>query len=208
MRLILVRHGETSWNREGRIQGHSQEALNDRGLCQAEALADSLSCESPIVVYTSPLKRSIGTAEAIARSWNLKPKVLNALMEADAGELDGMPVNEMAGRYPEFMARWRSDPSTSVMPGGEALIQVQDRVWTCIQKLHKKHQSKTVIAVSHNFAILSLLCRALDIPLKYFGRFKLNLGSYSVLEFQEQRIVLLHHNNHSHQKNNHHPPGE
>lgn len=215
MRLVLVRHGETEWNREGRIQGHSDGRLNQRGLRQAEALAsalrpflEGLRQHGPVALYASPVARARQTAKAIGDACGLAVVPLDALAEVNAGELDGLKAAEMRERYPEFMERWRRSPSTAVMPGGESLAQLQERVWDAVQGLLQRHAGETVVAVSHNFAIQSLLCRALDVSLDHFGRFRIDLGAFSVLDLGQRHAVLLRHNDRCHLEDLDLPPRE
>ena len=193
-----MRHGETEWNREGRIQGHNDGALNERGRRQAEAVGLALRLEHPTAVYASPLSRARQTAEAIASACHLSVVPVEALVEADAGELDGLKGSEMQERYPEFMQLWRQDAATAVMPGGESMAQVQLRVWGAVANLLRHHTEDTVVAVSHNFAIQSLLCRALGVPLNNFRRFRIDLGAFSILEFREPGPMLVRHNERCH----------
>ncbi|MDZ4278951.1 MAG: histidine phosphatase family protein, partial [Dehalococcoidia bacterium] len=102
-------------------------------------------------------------------------------------------------RYPDFLRRWLSDDLAGVpMPGGETLRQVQQRAWSAVETLRERHADATVAAVTHNFVILSLLCRALDLPLARFRRLRHDLAAVSVLELTAERQVLVALNDRSH----------
>ena len=117
MKLILVRHGETDQNRDGRVQGASNASLNSTGRSQAQALGHSLR-EVPLdAVYSSPQARALETAKAIAQRHGLLTRVEDGLREVDVGELDGLTGEEMRERYPDFMKEWMRNVYPLRMPG-------------------------------------------------------------------------------------------
>lgn len=183
MRLILVRHGETQWNRENRVLGHTEIELNEEGRRQAERVALALREEEVAAIYCSPLKRARETAEAIARFHRVGLEVDGAFKEMDAGELDGLTYEEMRDRYGDFLREWIRDASALRMPGGESLAQVQHRAWQGVEGIIDRHPQGVVIVVSHNFAILCIICRALGLDLSQFRRLRLNVASISTLNF-------------------------
>lgn len=181
MRLLLVRHGETPYNREGRVQGQSQERLTPLGRRQAESAGRLLKGYIPHALYTSPLPRAVETAHIIAQHLALEPLILPNLAEMHLGEVDGLTIAELRQRYPAFLNAWRNDPATAVAPQGESLKDVQERVWQTVEDLLQRHPQDTVVAVSHNFAILALLTRALGLPLHGFRQFRLDPGGVVAL---------------------------
>ncbi|MBI4336213.1 MAG: histidine phosphatase family protein [Chloroflexi bacterium] len=191
MRLILVRHGETELNRQGRVQGQSREGLNPRGWLQAQAAARALEGVALDAVFTSPLPRALETARTIAQPHGLEVVVLDGLMEADVGEMDGLTGAEMRQRFPEFMANWGRDAGATPMPGGESLARVQSRAWEAVEGIRQAHQGDTVAAVSHNFTIHTLLSRALGMPLPSFRSFRMDLGAFAVLRLPREGPALL-----------------
>ena len=193
MRLFLVRHGETQRNREGQVQGRGDQDLTDVGRKQAAAVARALIRENVTALYSSPLKRAVETAEIIGAELGLPVQVAEDMAEADVGGLDGLTSEEMRARYPDFMALWDHDPGSAVMPGGESLAQVQERVWRLVQSLLGAHPEANVVAVSHNFTIGTLVCKVLGLPLVSFRRLRVDLGSVSAVELREgrNRLVLL-----------------
>ena len=191
MRLILVRHGETRLNKEGRIQGLSDAPLNSTGRAQASAIAEVLAEDLHFELYTSPVPRALQTARIIGDSLRLPLTPLKALEEADAGRLDGLTGQEMRIKHPEFAEQWARDPSTARMPGGESLVQVQKRAWGAIEELAGRHPNDTVVAVSHNFTIQTVICRFLDVPLRNAQRFKQDIGSITRLELSLPTGFLL-----------------
>ena len=198
MMLILVRHGETRLNRAGRILGLCDLPLNETGRAQADALARALRSALPFRLYTSPVARAVETAQAISSTLRVPANPLEGLAEADAGELEGLTGGEMRARFPEFARRWDEDPATATMPGGESLAQVQCRAWSAVQRLLADHETETVVAVTHNFAIQAVLCGALEMPLRNFRRLRQDVGSISRLELTGSSSSLLSLNDTSH----------
>ena len=193
MKLLLVRHGETQWNHEGRALGRGEQRLTDAGREQASAVARVLSRENIEAIYSSPLKRALETAKTIGSVLGLPVKVSEELVEVDAGELEGLTSEEMRTRYPDFMALWDRDPGNAVMPGGEPMSQVQERVWQLAQCFMRERPEANVVAVSHNFAIQTVICKALGLPLSAFRNLRVNLASISALELHQDRgrLILL-----------------
>ncbi|TET39500.1 MAG: histidine phosphatase family protein [Dehalococcoidia bacterium] len=190
MRLILVRHGETQWNRENRVLGHTEIKLNEEGRKQVESVALALREEKVAAIYCSPLKRTRETAEAIARFHQVGVEVDEAFKEMDAGELDGLTYEEMRDRYGDFLREWIRDAASLRMPGGESLAQVQQRAWQGVEGIIDRNPEGVVIVVSHNFAILCIICRALGLDLSQFRRLRLNVASISILNFGGWGIQL------------------
>ena len=161
LRVILVRHGETHLNRDGRIQGVNDTSLDEVGRSQARAVAKALSRDLPFQLYASPVARARETAQIIAQALGVPSKTVAEFREADAGELEGLTGAEMRERYPEFAERWAEDSGTAQMPGGESLAEVQNRAWQAVGRISEAHGEDTVGVVSHNFVIQTVGCRLL-----------------------------------------------
>ena len=191
MKLILVRHGETESNRLGRIQGVSDTPLNDAGRAQAEAAAAALTADAPFTLYSSPLPRALQTAQAIGARNHIQPVEVEDLIEMDVGEFEGLPGPKLRERFPEVMRVWDEDPASAVMPGGESLRDVRDRAWPAVEFLAERHDSETVVAVTHNFTIHAIVCAALDMPLNNFRKLRIDLGAITRLEISGARTTLV-----------------
>ncbi len=190
MRLILIRHGETLWNETKRFQGISDIELSSKGRGQACALARSLKKEPLAMIYTSPLIRARQTADCIARHHACPVVVVDGLKELNQGQLEGLTGEDLRRDYPGFLPQWLMDPEETVLPGGESLGLLQRRAWAVIEDLAQKHQGETVAAIAHSFVILAILCRALEIPLRAFRRFRQDPTAKNILEFHEKGITL------------------
>jgi broad specificity phosphatase PhoE len=191
VRIVLVRHGETSWNQEGRFQGQNSIELNAVGLRQAQDVAAAMRTACPGVIYSSPLARALQTAEVIGQVQSLPVTQMNGLKELNLGRAEGLNNVQMQDRYPDLMRRWRTDPAGVRMPDGETLYELQARARRAVERIKSGHPRETAIAVSHNFAIGAVVCEVLDLPLCRLHRIKLDLGSLTTLEHGTRGWRLL-----------------
>jgi len=183
VKFFLVRHGETEWNRSGKFQGQNQVGLNELGLAQARETARASLEWHPTALYASPLPRTMQTAGEFAQLLDLPVTPHPALKELDLGELDGITGPEMRHNWPEVAEVWRRDPQAVVMPGGESLVQLQDRVWQLVTSLRETHREEDVLVlISHNFAIRALFNRMLGMPWSHFHTLYLSLSSVCCME--------------------------
>jgi broad specificity phosphatase PhoE len=199
LKLILVRHGETYWNKERRVQGGDSDIeLNDTGSEQARKVAAFLKNEPIAAILSSPLQRAIATAEVIASHHQLPVEVDQGLRELKVGELEGMPVSNLTTTFSQFLMQWWQNGGAMKLPNGESLVELQQRAWKAVERLLERHKTSpehskdtTVIVVSHYFVTLAIILKALDLPLDYFTRFKLDPGGVSILEFRDYGARLL-----------------
>ena len=199
MKLILVRHGETYWNHEKRVQGGDADIeLNETGLAQARKVAAFLKNEPVTAVLSSPLQRAKATAEIIADHHRLPLQVAEGLREIRVGELDGMTLSSLTTTFSQFLLKWWQDRAGTELPDGESFAQLQDRAWKVVDGLLDgqdtrpgQGQEKAVVVVSHYFVILAIVLKALDLPADSFTRFKVDLTGVSVLEFGELGTRLV-----------------
>jgi broad specificity phosphatase PhoE len=184
-RLYLVRHGETDSNRQGLALGRADPPLNDLGRRQAERLALALAHEEISVLYSSPLGRTRETAARIGDACRLEVRVDESLIEMDVGDMDGLELKEVRERYPGFIERWLSDEGPQEpMPGGERLVDVQSRAESFLELAANDHADERVVAVTHNFVILTALATVLMGDLVGFRRLRHGVAAISVLEME------------------------
>lgn len=158
MKLYLARHGETDLNIDDRYQGRSDAALNERGLAQAQALAQALPHDITRIV-ASPMRRAVQTAQAVAHARGLPVHTMEGLREKDFGCFDGLTPGEVSTQYPDL---WQSGVLTSwdqLIPGGETTRAVVDRVTACLIELQQKCAQDIVLLVVHGFVIRALRYR-------------------------------------------------
>ena len=189
MMLILVRHGETEVNRLGRIQGAGHAPLNASGRRQAMAVARGLAPDAPFALYSSPLRRAVQTAQAISDRTGIHVVREEDLSEMDVGDFDGLSGPQLRKLFPGVMRMWDHNPAEAVMPGGESLSVVRDRAWRAVLELARCHAAETVVAVTHNFTIQTILCTALDMPLNSSRKLRVDLGSITRLHISGSRVT-------------------
>lgn len=192
--LFLVRHGETVWNKETRLQGGGSDIdLNDEGKEQAQKAAEALKGEKLRAIVSSTLKRAIYTAEAIAGYHKMRVQTYPELKEIDAGKIDGLKMEEISRIQPEFFKQWASGEIERI-PGGESLKEVQDRAWSVVASLRKRYSPGKVVLVSHTFVTSTLICGALGVDLRLSRRLTASNGGISLLEFNSDKATLVYFN--------------
>ena len=127
MRLFLVRHGRTQWNKEEIFRGRADIPLDEVGRKEAERVADRLQGEDIGLVLSSPLSRAREMAEVIAKGCGAPLEVREGLIDLDFGEWQGLSHQEVKERYPELYRRWKERPHEVIFPGGEDLEEVKRR---------------------------------------------------------------------------------
>jgi broad specificity phosphatase PhoE len=146
-RILLARHGETDWNREGRFQGHADPPLNGTGRAQAVDLSVTLMADELAAVYSSPLRRALETAEVVAAPHGLEPVQLDSLREIDVGSWQGLTRAELEVRFPDQFARWLDYDQG--WEDGESYEELGRRVVTALLELANRHAGQRILAVTH-----------------------------------------------------------
>ena len=199
MKFFLVRHGETEWNKLGRFQGHEDIKLNQRGLAQAKETAAAAAEWGHAVIYTSPLIRTKQVAQEMAKATPVPVLERPGLKELGLGDLEGVTGEEMRQGWPEVFSAWRSNPEMVSMPNGESLVQLRERTWQSILEIEQQHSDQeTVVVISHNFAIRSIVGELLGVPLENFHRMSLNLASVCTFDSDERGRRLTSYNSTGH----------
>lgn len=199
MKLILVRHGETEWNKLGKFQGQADIALNERGLSQARDTAKAAISWRPTALYSSPLSRTMQVAEEISKVTGLSVTTDPRLRELDLGDVEGVYGEQMRTQWPEVHETWRKNPELVTMPGGESLVQLHERTWQAFEAVEKANgEADTVVVISHNFAIRAICGTLLGMPLSNFHRMYLHLSSVTNVDRGQMGWRLLSYNSTSH----------
>ncbi|MCM2345285.1 MAG: histidine phosphatase family protein [Acidovorax soli] len=157
-RIIAVRHGETAWNVDTRIQGHLDIPLNDTGLWQARQLARALADEPLAAIYTSDLQRAQATAQAVADATGAPLTPEPALRERSFGALQGRTFAEIETALPEQALRWRKRDPHFAPEGGESLTALRERINDTVHRLAARHPGEQVVLVAHG-GVLDVLYR-------------------------------------------------
>ncbi|MDA8226543.1 MAG: histidine phosphatase family protein [Desulfitobacterium hafniense] len=157
-KLILTRHGETSWNLEGRVQGAKDSPLTQKGILQARQLAYRLRSEGIKYLYSSDMPRAHATAEEIRRVLNiLEVRLTPAMRELCFGEWEGQVWWELRKNFPEIFTIWDKGPHLVKIPGAESMNQVTERAWAFVQEIIGKHKGETVCIVTHGMTLQLLV---------------------------------------------------
>jgi 2,3-bisphosphoglycerate-dependent phosphoglycerate mutase len=157
-RILAVRHGETAWNRDTRIQGHTDIALNEHGRWQAAQLAAALRDETIHAVYASDLSRAFETAQAVARLHDRAVQVHTGLRERCFGQFEGRTWAELEADWPAESLSWRKRVPDFAPVGGESLLQLRARVVQAVTELAARHSGEQVLMVAHG-GVLDILYR-------------------------------------------------
>lgn len=164
--LILIRHGETAWNREYRMQGHTDTKLSETGLAQAAALARRLSERRFSALYSSDLSRARQTAQAIADATGHAIRVDRELRERVFGIFEGLTFDEIAQRYPEHLARFRARDPDYAVPGGESPRAFFERSIAALTRIAEAHPDESVVVVTHGLVLDTAWRAARGTPLE------------------------------------------
>jgi len=193
--LILVRHGETDWNRELRFQGHVDVGLNAIGLEQARRLASRLAAEPARHLYASDLLRAQQTARPVAEELGVPSATLPALREQSFGVVDGMRVDDIKAQHPQAWAQWLRFQEDYCMPGGETVREFHARVIDAVYRIAGDHPGGTLVVVTHG-GVLDMVwrtARALslggprrsEIPNAGVSRVRVQAGSIEILAWAD-----------------------
>jgi probable phosphoglycerate mutase len=156
--IVLVRHGETDWNRDNRFQGHADPPLNETGRAQARALAAEVREEPIAALYTSPLVRAAETAAILAEPLGLEPLIDPSLMEVDVGSWSGLTRTDVERRFPDGFSRWLAHGHG--WDDGETYAELGERVVAGLLAIGARHADERVLAVTHGGPIRSALAAA------------------------------------------------
>ena len=157
-RIVAIRHGETAWNVDTRIQGHLDIPLNTTGLWQADQVARALADEPITAIYTSDLKRAHATAQAVARSTGAPLTTHIGLRERSFGHFQGRTFAEIEAELPEDAHRWRKRDPHYAPEGGESLVTLKERIERTVAQLAQQHLGEQVVMVAHG-GVLDVLYR-------------------------------------------------
>jgi probable phosphoglycerate mutase len=191
-RLLLVRHGRHDWldpatNRlAGRLPGVH---LNGAGRAEVAALGERLAVQPPDRIASSPLERTLETAQIIGERVGRSIIVDARLIETYLGPWEGMPVPEVMAKYPEAWRLWRTAPTRLDVPGFEPVEALADRMLGAA--LEYLALGGSTLLVSHQDPLLALICRLLDLPLDAMRRMEVSTGSLTVFEVANARPVLV-----------------
>jgi probable phosphoglycerate mutase len=185
-----VRHGQSTWNHERRIQGQLDPPLSEDGRRQAARLGRRLGPRRLAGFYTSDLKRAFETAQLIGRSLAIEPTPIPELREIFLGEWEGLRTVEIAERYPQAWTAWQEEPNWDLVPGGESAALFEARVAGALESIFNRHERGEVLVVTHGGVIQIALGRVVGRPSRGLFPFKIQNASISVIERTSGRVVV------------------
>ncbi|MBC5806705.1 MAG: phosphoglycerate mutase [Candidatus Eremiobacter antarcticus] len=199
MKLLMVRHGETGWNLEGRYQGRLESELSPRGAAQARALAKRLQRESIKAIVSSPLVRAKDTAQACADELKLPVAIDGRLTEIGHGAWEGKRIREVERRWPEMLRAWREAPQSVRFPGGESLADVAERVGSFFDEAKRSQAAASrstrfgnvTLCVTHDAVIRIAVLAIRAEPLSAFQRFRIENAALTEFDVSEDRVSLV-----------------
>jgi probable phosphoglycerate mutase len=198
-RIILVRHGETEWNRVERFRGRADVPLNETGLAQAEATGRRIAAEwRPLAIYSSPLSRAFKTAEAIAWHFELPVQIHKGLTDIDYGQWQGLTPDEVKERWPGDIGAWYNAPHTAHIPGGETLAALRARAMRTVNELASLHEDQTIVLVSHTVINRIILLGVLGLGNDRFWRLRQDTCALNVFEVEGGVFTLVSLNDTNH----------
>jgi probable phosphoglycerate mutase len=190
--VVLVRHGQTEWNRVERFRGRADIPLNTTGLQQAEAAARRIAQTwQPVAVYTSPLDRAVRTALAIGRTTGRVPVSHSGLTDIDYGEWQGLTPLEARQRWPELVEGWYATPALVRIPGGETLEMLRRRAMGAVQELTSRHTGETIVLVGHTVVNRIILLTVLGLGNDRFWRLRQEPCAINVFELDKGVFSLV-----------------
>jgi broad specificity phosphatase PhoE len=198
--IILVRHGETEWNTSEIFRGRTDIDLNETGLRQAELLGKYLRDEKIDHIYSSPLKRAVKTAEAIAKHQKTGVNIVENLIDFDCGEWQGLTVEEVKEKDDVLYQDWLDTPEQMRIPGGETLEDVLNRAMPFVVGSVMKCREGTIALVSHRVVHKVLICALLKLDNSHFWDIRIDNGAITRFAYDGNHAVLTSHNDTSYLK--------
>ena len=185
MKLYLVRHGETDWNLQNRIQGQTDTLLNEEGRRQAQELAVKLKEKHHISsIYSSRQKRALETAQAVGRAIGVQPMVRQGLEELSLGKWEGYTWRQVREKFPEEYQVWYKNRRYQIPPEGESYQQLLDRLLPVLADLIEKNTGN-VLVVSHSAVIMTLLSYVNDTPFEDMAK-NYKMGNTGIAEINPE----------------------
>jgi broad specificity phosphatase PhoE len=200
-RFILVRHGQTEWNRVERFRGRADLSLDETGRRQAEAAALRLKGEKIAAIYSSPLKRTIETASILARQLKLPVQPFEGLLDIDFGSWQGLSPEEAAQQDSQLYKKWLEHPDEVSFPNGESLDIVRQRVVSGVEDVASKHHDQTVVLVSHKVVCQVLMCAMIGLDNSHFWQVRQDVNAINIFELRDGAPLVMLVNDTCHLKN-------
>ena len=185
-----MRHGQSTWNHERRIQGQLDPPLSDEGRRQAAQLGRRLAGRRFVGFYASDLKRAIETAQVIGEAVRIQPEPMAGLREIYLGQWEGLRTEDLADRFPDAWASWTEEPDWDLVPGGEGSAAFEARVSGALDAIFARHPEGDVLVVTHGGVIQIALHHVVGRASRGIFPFRIQNASVSLLEKRNGRVVV------------------
>jgi broad specificity phosphatase PhoE len=199
-RVYLVRHGQTAWNVGEIFRGRADIPLDETGKGEVHLAGETLKDETLHAVYSSPLSRSMETAENIAKFHDISVTPLDAIIDISYGEWEGLGNQEVQQKYPELHALWLSEPHKVLFPGGESLDEVRSRTMAAMEDLLVKHQDENFALVAHRVPNKVICCALLGLDNSHFWRIQQDTASTNLFVYRNGQWIISYLNDTSYLK--------
>lgn len=197
--LYIVRHGETVWNTEKRMQGRHDSSLTERGVEQAELLAERLKNINFSVIYSSPLGRTVKTSQIIGLQRNLPIIKEDRLIEMDLGDWEGLTQEQILKKNEEQLYNFWNKPQLYISDGGEEFSDVRKRIKPLIKDIENKHDNEKILLVTHSITLKTIMSnfegRSLE---KFWESPYIHQASVSIVEINNGQATVITHGDSSH----------
>ena len=199
-RVYLVRHGQTAWNVGEIFRGRADIPLDETGKHEVHLAGETLKDEALHAVYSSPLSRSMETAENIAKFHDISVTPLDAIIDISYGEWEGLGNQEVQQKYPDLHALWLTEPHKVLFPGGESLDEVRSRTMTALEDLLAEHQDENFALVAHRVPNKVICCALLGLDNSHFWRIQQDTASTNLFVYRNGQWIISYLNDTSYLK--------
>jgi len=199
-KIILVRHGQTAWNKEEVFRGRIDIDLDETGVQQAKLLAKRLGELQINAVYSSPLKRALNTATHIANYHGFKVSIDDHFIDINYGDWEGKSIKEVKESFTDLYQKWIKDPHLLRIPNGETLDEVRRRAVRGLNQILDKYKEGIIVIVSHRVVNKVLTCALLGLDNSSFWKIKQDTACFSIFNYENNNFTLTLHNESCHLK--------
>ena len=186
-KIFLVRHGETQWNLEGRMQGHLDSPLTDKGVAQAQALAEKLRHYAFAALYSSDLSRAMRTAQYLSKQ---QVFLKSCLRERNLGIFQGALKKDLDVLFPEEFRHYSTHHPDYVVPDGESGLQFRKRCVKCLEEIAQQHLGEQILVVAHGGVLNSIFKHTFDLPYAFPRHFSLSNAALNVFSYHSHHWTL------------------
>jgi len=189
--IIIIRHGETEWNKTGRFQGHSDVPLSAEGRAQAAALGQNLALDHVDAIYASDLTRAMETAAPLAKRFGLEVISDPLLRELNFGAWEGRNFNDVNAENPNAMKNFYTDPEQADIPESEPFPEFQRRVAGRVREIVAQERGKRIVVVSHGASIRILLADILAMPIRSIWHISQLNTAVNKIRFEDDGFAIV-----------------